>query len=249
MRAKRTCRYTSAQAIRWVVFLLALLPALSRAQDETPPADPVAAAQEAVQEVVGPKSRKPKFLDGAAVGADVIGLVLKAFGSDWSQMEVFARLNFYDRYFPIFELGLGEADHEGRDIENRFRVRAPYFRVGLDYNFSKKHKGNRFFAGLRYGFSSYSYDLDAAAPLTDPVWQVSQPFSAHDLNGNTHWAEAVLGIETKVWSIVRLGWDMRFKLHIHEKDHPIGKPWYVPGYGRNDDGLGWGGTFKLIFDI
>ena len=247
MMASRILRFISARVIE---ALLCLLPFTAFAQSDDTPADPVAAAQEATQEVVAPKaSRKPKFLDGAAVGVDLVGAVMKVANSDWSQLEAFARLNFYDRYFPIFELGMGEADHEGRDIENRFRVRAPYFRVGLDYNFSKKHKGNRFFAGLRYGFSSYSYDLDAEQLLADPVWGTSQPFSAHDLSGTTHWAEVVLGLETKLWSIIRMGWDMRFKLHISEKDHPIGKPWYVPGYGRNDDGIGWGGSFKLIFDI
>ncbi|MBP5770006.1 MAG: hypothetical protein J6W75_01420 [Bacteroidaceae bacterium] len=213
--------------------------------DDTPPAD-----EQAVLEIIEQKtSRKPKFLDGAAVGVDLVGIGMKVAGTDWSQMEVFARLNFFDKYFPIFELGLGEADHEGPELENHFKIRAPYFRLGADYNFAKKHNGNRIFGGLRYGFSAYTYDLDSSIPLTDPVWGTSQPFHQHNLSGNLHWLEAVFGIETKLWSIVRLGWDVRFKFRLAQKASDIGQPWYFPGYGKNGDGVGWGGTFKLVFDI
>ncbi|MBO4801228.1 MAG: hypothetical protein J5545_05110 [Bacteroidaceae bacterium] len=196
------------------------------------------------------KKEKPRFLQGAAVGADFFGLALKAFGSDWRQMEAFFRLNLYDSYFPIFELGIGEADHEGLEIENRFRIRAPYFRVGVDHNFAnKKHSGNRIFGGLRYGFSTYNYDYDAPGPVIDPVWKTSQICSEHDLSGHLHWMEMVIGVETKLWSFVRLGWDLRAKMRISQKAPETGEPWYFPGFGKNTAGLVWGGSFKLVFDI
>lgn len=259
MKALRTSEYTSAQTTRksslgitavllWL-FACQFAPLPALAQDEDRPTDPVAAVQEAVQEVVEKKPRKPRFLNGAAVGGDLVGLGMKVANSDWSMMEVFARLNFYDKYFPIFEMGIGESDHEGRDIANTFHTRAPYFRIGCDYNFTKRHNGNRVFMGLRYAFSTFNYDLDTGELLTDPVWKTAQPFEEHNLRGNAHWAEIVMGIETKLWSIIRLGWDIRFKLRIHEKYSEIGNPWFIPGYGRRGDGLGWGGTVKLVFDI
>lgn len=211
----------------------------------------VAEVADAVAGALGRKQeRKPRFINGFGVGADLVGLVQKLAGSDWAQMEVLARMNILERYFPVFELGLGEADHEGRDLDNRFRVRAPYFRVGADYNFRASHAdGNRFFAGLRYGFSAYKYDLTSPVPLTDPVWGTSQPLDLRGLSGNAHWGEVVLGVETRLWTIVRLGWDMRFKLLITQKSSEIGLPWYIPGLGKQPDGIAWGGTFKLMFDI
>ena len=204
-------------------------------------------AVEAVEAALNKK--KVHFFNGVAVGADFVGLIMKVAGSDWAQPEVLARVNLLDKYFPVFELGLGEADHEGREIENHFKTRAPYFRVGADYNINKKHNGNRLFAGLRYGFSSYSYDFYSPVPLTDPVWKQSQELNLTDLKGSTHWGEIVIGMETKLWTIIRLGWDMRFKFILKQNPAPEGEPWYIPGYGKSAPSIGWGGTFKLLFDI
>ena len=184
-----------------------------------------------------------------AVGVDLVGVGMKVVGCDWSQMEAMVRVSFKDKYFPIFELGIGEGNHEGRDLDNTFSVRAPYFRIGADYNFTKKNNGNHLFAGLRYGFSAYKYDLDSGTPITDPVWGDSAPFSMHGQKGSTHWAEAVFGVETRIWKIVRMGWDIRFKLRIKQNSASVGPPWYIPGFGKMQEGLSWGGTFKVIFDI
>ena len=111
----------------------------------------VANAADAVAEALGKKEeKKARFFNGFGVGADFVGLVQKITGSDWAQMEVLARMNIRERFFPVFELGLGEADHEGRDLDNHFHVRSPYFRLGCDYNIRYKHlDGYRFFIGLR----------------------------------------------------------------------------------------------------
>lgn len=189
------------------------------------------------------------LLDGVAVGVDLAGTTMHILGSDWMQMEAFARLNLYDKYFPIVELGYGQADHEGSELDNRCEIKAPYFRIGMDYNFIKKHEGNRLFGGLRYGFSAYEYDLDSPVPLADPVWKTEQPFVQHDLSGNTHWAEAVFGLETRLWRFISVGWDLRLKLRVSQKNSEIGKPWYVPGMGLNDSSLNFGGSFKVVFDL
>lgn len=209
--------------------------------------DSVAAAMQ--QAVTGQKKPKKVRPFGIAVGADLVGVGMRLVGCDWRQMEVLARINIKDKYFPIFEMGIGEADHEGREIENRFKTRAPYFRVGADYNFTKKHNGNRLFLGLRYGFSAYNYDVLSSQLLTDPVWLQTAPVQYTGLHGRNQWAEVVLGLETRLWSIVRMGWDMRVKFRIHESVDPIGEPWFVPGFGKNNSSTIWGGTFKILFDI
>ncbi len=234
MMALRTFKYIS---VRLSSILLALCLSLS---------SHTVSAQE-IQ--FGEKEQKSVHLiDGIAVGADILGFGLKAMGSDWSQMEVMARINMLDKYFPIFEMGIGEADHEGVDLDNHFTVRAPYFRIGADYNFTKKHNGNRLFLGLRYGFSFFNYNIDSPTPLEDPIWGAKQEVNFSDLSGNSHWAELVFGLETRLWSIVHLGWDVRMKLRIVENPHSIGSPWYVPGFGLNDT-TSWGGSFKVLFDI
>ncbi len=249
--ASRTFRYISA-------LLLSL--AISIADAQTPadttavePSDSIVTVGDLVNSIAdkvkGKHEKKIHFINGAAVGADIVGWGMKALGSDWRHMEVLGRINILDRYFPIAELGIGEANHEGRDLENRFKVRAPYFRVGADYNFNKKHNGNRMTGGLRYGFSKYNYDLFVAEPLTDPIWGGSEELDLTGRDGRCHWLEVVFGLETRVWTIVHLGWDIRIKAKLSQKKAPEGQPWYIPGYGKTDGSTCWGGSFKLLFDI
>lgn len=194
------------------------------------------------------KDKEKRLFWGVAVGADLVGLGMKVAGTEWALMEVMARVNLKDKFFPVFELGLGEADHEGNDLDNRFKVRAPYFRGGIDYNINKKHNGNRMFMGVRYGFSAFNYDLISPTPFEDPVWHTSQPFNYEGMRGTAHWAEIVFGLETRLWKIIRLGWDIRGKFRIAQRTGEVGPPWLIPGFGKNDT-TGWGGTFKVLVEL
>ncbi len=192
--------------------------------------------------------QKAPLFGGVALSVDVVGPVMKALNSDFTQMEVAARVNLKSKYFPIFELGYGESNCEGEETNNFYKVQAPYFRIGLDYNFTKKwYTGNRIFLGVRYGFSSFKYDIGTPG-FSDPVWGTDIPFIFEDLSANCHWGEIVCGIETRIWKIFRLGWDVRYKLRISHSEQQQGNPWYIPGFGKYGNSS-LGGTFKLIFDI
>lgn len=194
------------------------------------------------------KIPKAPVFCGAAVFADLSGPVMKVVGSKFDQMEVGARLNFRDHYFPLCELGIGECDREGQENSNRFHTRAPYFRVGMDYNVNKKHNGNRLMIGVRYGFSAFNYDFSDPA-FSDPVWTSSaQTFNMSGLKGRMQWAEFSVGCETKLWSFIRLGWNLRYKARIHQSISEYGAPYYTPGFGKNG-GSTFGGTVNLIFDV
>ncbi len=193
------------------------------------------------------KKKRPFFIQGAAVSVDLCGLAMKGIGARFANMEASARLNFKEKYFPIFELGVGDCTREGEENNNKFSTTAPYFRIGMDYNFTKKQNGNRFFAGLRYAFSSYKYDF-YNPDFKDEVWGIAIPLDLKDVDGKKQWAEIVIGVETKLWSIIRLGYNVRYRLSIKESGIENGRPWYVPGFGRNG-GNAWGGTVNLTFDV
>ncbi len=194
-----------------------------------------------------PIPQAPLFC-GVAVQADLAGPIMKAVGSRFNQMEVGARLNFRDHYFPLCELGIGESDREGTENNNQFHTRAPYFRVGMDYNLNKKHNGNRLMAGIRYGFSSFKYDF-SDPDFTDPVWTGSaQGLELKGQQGRAQWLEFAAGCETKLWSFIRLGWNIRFKARLHQHRSEFGTPYYVPGFGKNGNST-FGGTVNLIFDV
>lgn len=194
------------------------------------------------------KSTQAPLFCGVAVMVDLAGPVMKVLDTRFNQLECGARLNFRDKYFPIAELGIGECSRDGQENNNHFKTRAPYFRVGLDYNFNKKHNGNRFFANVRYAFSSFKYDF-TNSDFSDPVYPDGrQGFALKDQDARMQWAELGVGCETRLWKIIRLGWTFRFKIRIHQKGNEYGDPYYVPGFGKNGTTT-WGGACNLIFDI
>ncbi|MBR4757945.1 MAG: hypothetical protein IK084_03960 [Bacteroidaceae bacterium] len=193
-----------------------------------------------------PIPKAPVFC-GVAVFADLTGPVMKAIGCRYDQLEIGARLNFRDHFFPICELGIGESDREGEQYSNKFHTRAPYFRVGMDYNFNKKHNGNRLMGGLRYGFSSYKFDY-SNPDFADDIWGGQTGLELKDLQARAQWLEFLVGCETKLWSFIRLGWNIRFKARLHQKTSTYGQAYYTPGYGKNNSTT-FGGTMNIIFDI
>ena len=193
------------------------------------------------------QKEKAPLLSGIAVSADLVGFTMKAIGAKYANMEVAARLNFYDKYFPIAELGIGDCHMEGAETGNTFGTTAPYMRFGLDYNFNKKHNGNRLFGIFRYGFSSFKFDIGNGS-FTDPVYGTTGPLNLNGLKATGQWLEFGVGVETKLWSIVRLGWSLRYKMRL-DLSHPDGgEPYFIPGFGKNDDN-GWGGSMTLTFDV
>ncbi|MBQ2300962.1 MAG: hypothetical protein II279_05710 [Bacteroidaceae bacterium] len=193
------------------------------------------------------EKEKAPLLSGIAVSADLVGLAMKAMGAKFANMEVAARLNLYDKVFPIAELGIGSSHREGAETGNIFSTTAPYMRFGLDYNFNKKHNGNRLFGILRYGFSSFNYDIENKA-FTDPAYGTTTPLELNGLNATGHWLEFGVGLETKLWRFIRLGWSMRYKFRLALSHEEEIAPYYIPGFGKNNDN-GWGGTVNLIFDV
>ncbi len=193
-------------------------------------------------------ARRPlPLLSGISVSADLAGAVM-AVVSPFGQYEAACRLNLRGTFFPIVEAGWGLSDHTDETTDIHYKTGAPYFRVGCDYNFANnKRSGNRIYGGLRYGFSSFSYDVDGP-DIVDAVWGTSTPFRVTGVSGAAQWADIVFGLEAKVWGLLHLGWSLRYRARLYNKTSSVGSPWYVPGYGRND-GHFISGTFNIVFDL
>lgn len=193
------------------------------------------------------KQKEIPLLAGFSVSGDIVGFIM-ATTSSYGQYEGAFRINLKGKFFPIIEIGLGKSNHTDVSTNLHYKTKAPFFRIGCDYNFARNLRGGgRILGGLRYGFSSFKYNLNGP-DLKDPIWGFSVPFSYQELSGNTHWAEVVFGLEAKIWNFFRLGWNIRYRLRLHDKESIVGRPWYVPGYGK-DDNHAISGTFNIVFDI
>ena len=185
---------------------------------------------------------------GFSVSFDVVGAAMLAF-SDHGEIGGALRINLHDQWFPVFEAGIGRANHEKDKVTGiTYKTSAPYFRIGMDWNFLRnKHQSNRLYAGLRYAFTSYKVDV-IRDELPDPVWQSKAGFGVEGLACSMHWAEIVVGIDARIYGPFHLGWDVRYRRRLVHKEGDLGNTWYVPGFGINDqDKLA--ANFNVIIDI
>lgn len=225
------CRFSACR----VLWLLACLLMLTVAQ-----------AQTSKRHATEAKDTIP-FFRGIAVSADLVGVAQLTFG-DYGQYEAALRVNLKDKYFPIIELGYGKADAEDPATRLSYKTTAPYGRIGIDFNLLKdKHDVNRVYGGLRYAYTSYKFDLFCPG-VTDPNWGGSADFKAIDVACNCHWLELVFGVDAKLWGPIRLGWSARYKRRLIHDDGYVGRPWYVPGYGKQGNAR-LGGTFNVILEL
>ena len=107
--------------------------------------------------------------NGVFVGIDLWGIGSGLLGGNMTSSEVVACVDLKHRFFPTVEVGYGKTD-EWSDDGIHYKSGAPYFRIGMDYNalYKKKH-GHMILVGLRYGFSSFNYDI-GSYELNDPIY-------------------------------------------------------------------------------
>lgn len=184
---------------------------------------------------------------GIAVSIDAAGAVQRAVSS-YGQYEAALRINLKDRYFPVVEIGIGDADNTDDATSLRFKTSAPYFKAGCDFNILKnKHDDYRAYVGVRYAFTSFKYDVEGQS-VNDPIWGGEAIYAAYDVKGSSHWAELITGVDAKIVGPFRLGWSFRYRSRISQKHGDIGEAWYVPGYGKKGSSR-LGATFNLILEI
>ena len=107
------------------------------------------------------KSDSVAFFNGVTLSVDLIGIGQNLLSNE-GQYEASLRANLKDKYFPIIELGYGKSDSKGDETKILYSTKAPYGRIGIDFNVMKnKHDIYRVFVGGRYGFSSFKYNIEA----------------------------------------------------------------------------------------
>lgn len=211
-------------------------------------------AQESTEKKILPKDMPVEeglfTFKGISLSADLFGSVYRLFGNSISS-EVAIDFNFRNQFFPVVEIGYGSSNDENEDNGCRYTTSAPYFRVGLNYNiFYRKGKVAQpsfGYVGVRYGFSAFSYDVEAPN-LQDPVWGGSVPFDYNNVSGNYHWFELCGGIKAKIWKNFYMGWCIRYKARLSVKNSPHSAPWYVPGFG-NSTHTTFGATYSIIYNL
>jgi len=173
-----------------------------------------------------------------AAGINIADPVLRAFGNKYGILSLWGELNMHNRYFPTFELGLGQASITPE--EGNFTYRSPlspFFKIGANYNvFYNSDPRYKFMVGLRYGFTPFSYTIDNVS-LVDDYWGTDTQISIPRQNATVGYFEFLAGVRVNIAGNFSIGWDLRYHSVLHESRARYGKPMYIPGYGKRGASL------------
>lgn len=193
-----------------------------------------------------PKMEYPLY-DALSVGVNVWDPLMRAFGQRYGIADAWVELSLHNRYKPIVEVGLGTANSTPSGMN--FTYRSPmsvYFRLGANYNFFfNSDPSYSLFAGLRYGFSPFSYSVDNVT-VNSPYWDETATFNIPSQRATAGWFEVVLGLRVKIWGPISAGWTVRYKQILHESKAQYGSPWYIPGYGTRSP---ISGSFSVSYTL
>ena len=198
----------------------------------------------------GEETKEAPFFQGVSVGVDVFGLLSKAMGSDITTTEIGVEANLMNRFFPVVELGYGGMDTTADETDIHFKTSAPFFRIGMDYNvfYKKPHLPGYFTVGLRYGFSSFDYDVQSP-DLVDSNWgHTSVPVVYEGVKSKVGWAELVLGLKANVFKSFYMGFNVRYRSRLSMTKNENSEPYYIPGYGRGKPN-NFGITYHLVYKL
>lgn len=199
-----------------------------------------------------PAGRVPKMINpllfSATVGVDIWDPAMRIFGQNYGLIGFSAEVNLHNRYIPVFEVGLGNADNTPKDQNFTYHSPVtPYFRIGCNYNFLyNSNPDYQFVAGIRYGWSHFSYQL-RDVDISDSYWGEDKWVNFPSQTSNVSYLQVLFGLRVKIWKQLSMGWNIRFRAILHETTQPSGQPWYIPGYGARGGVIS--GSFSIFYTI
>ncbi len=164
------------------------------------------------------------------------------YGSEFSvDMELWPNL------FPVFETGL---DYMKLNTSNvNYKSSGSYSRIGIDYNVLQAENTNDkniFLVGLRYGFALAKQQV--ISYTIDSYWKpVTSDFG--NQNFGAHWAEFLIGMKGEVIKNIYLGWTIRGKILIDNKDLGMPPVFFIPGYGKASHSFNADFTYTISYNL
>lgn len=194
-----------------------------------------------------PKMQYP-LLYSASVGMDIWDAAMRLFGQDFGLVGFSAEVNLHNRYIPVFEAGLGTASHAPSGGGYHYKSpMAPYFRLGMNYNFLYNSNPNYLLiAGVRYGFSTFRWEV-LDVEVDSPYWEETATFNIPKQSATAGWFEFCFGLRVKLWGPISAGWMLKYHTIAHCSKSPYGEPYYLPGYGSRNGALT--GSFHITYTL
>ncbi|SFU33623.1 hypothetical protein SAMN05216480_101830 [Pustulibacterium marinum] len=184
---------------------------------------------------------------GLRAGIDIARLVRSFTDDNYQGLEIVADYRLSHRWYLAGEIGSEEKTTD-EDWYN-FTTKGNYIKAGFDWNAYNNWYGmeNIISAGFRYGFSTFSQNINSYTPSTnDPFWNEELlTGSNEDILGehsglSAHWIELVMALKVELFHNVYMGASVRLNKMITDKEPSNFDNLWVPGFNKVTDGSSFG---------
>ncbi|GAB5399619.1 MAG: DUF6048 family protein [Aureisphaera sp.] len=192
---------------------------------------------------------------GLRVGADLSKLARTALEDGYTGFEIMGDVRFYKKFYAAVEIGNETRDWDEENLTAT--AKGSYIKLGVDYNAYDNWLGmeNAIFAGLRYGFSTFSQELTSYGIFTsDPTFPTEIVNTSQETTGLTaSWAEFIFGVKTEIFNNLYLSINLQLKRRISETTPDNFDNLIIPGFNRTYDsskfGVGYGYGISYLIPI
>lgn len=179
---------------------------------------------------------------GLRLGIDLTKPVRSFIEEEYQGLELKGDYRLYENIYLAGELG--NEQNVIAEPNVTASSKGSYIKLGANYNVYKNWAGmqNLIFVGLRYGFATFSSELqEFSIYTTDPYFEPDIRTEGRDFNNLTAgWAELQLGIKVEVLNNVYLGTHLQLKRMVNETQPTNFDNLYIPGFNRTYDDSNWG---------
>lgn len=192
---------------------------------------------------------------GLRVGIDLSKPLRSLLQDDYRGLEIMGDYRVYDNYYLAAEVGNEQLPFEGDNL--RVMANGSYIKLGADYNAYDNWAGmeNAIYAGLRYGFSTFSQTLEEYTIYTRdqyfPPTIIDGPFKSSGLTAS--WIELVVGLKVEILHNLYLGGNVQLKRIVTQNSPSNFDNLVIPGFNRTYDessfGVGYGYNISYLIPL
>lgn len=206
-------------------------------------------------------SVKDIWYKGFFLDVDVVEPAVSIFDANHKGVNASLSVNLKNVFFPTVLVGYASYDATSdyssyilQPDDYTYKVKGPYFKVGLDFNMIKSQKEFKpsCYIGARYAFSVYSYDI-LNVSVAQPEWGSQALINASD-HTFAQWGEFLGGVRVPVYKRLYLGFEGCYKWSFSPKSDSYYKygtlvtinQTYAPGFG-DKNGTTWGFRYMVSY--
>ncbi|MEC4114805.1 DUF6048 family protein [Myroides pelagicus] len=189
---------------------------------------------------------------GLRVGVDLFKLTRGMYDKTYQGFEIVGDYRINKNWWAAAELGTDKMERNNQTYG--FTTKGNYIRIGGNYNVYDNwlDEENAIYVGFRYGFSTFSQNLDwYKVYTTDPYFPspIQRPNAKY--NGlSAHWVEFVTGVQAKLINNVFMGFSLRLNGLIAQKQPDGFENLYIPGFNKKHSGaIGVGFNYSITYFI